>query len=361
MNKCKVCEFRGVWIATVFGLDWPKTLNDVEAQMEEFIEILDILESLNFNVVFVQIRPVSDAFYKSKINPWSEYLTGTQGKDPGYDPLKFMICETHKRNMEFHAWLNPYRITTSGTDLSVLASNHPARINPQWVLSYNNALFYNPEDPEVIKYIATTVYEIVKNYYVDGIHFDDYFYPYDYPLPEGEDRQGVVANNRREAITEMIRMVYNVIKSTRSCVSFGVSPFGVWKNKSSDPKGSESNNLEGYYSVYADSLSWIEESILDYISPQIYWTIEDKTAPYEVMVKWWVDAVRESSVDLYIGQNINNEQIAKEIREQIEINRQFKLIKGSIFYSAGNIVENNGGVVEQFKDVYSCKASIPTD
>lgn len=358
-SDCKKTEFRGVWVTTVFGIDWPKTLDDIEAQKEEFIELLDILKNLNFNAVLVQIRPMSDAFYKSKINPWSQYLTGTQGKDPGYDPLKFMIQETHKRNMEFHGWLNPYRITTVGTDLNALSENNPARINPDWVIEYDNSLFYDPENPEVINYIATTVYEIVKNYYIDGIHFDDYFYPYDYPLPEGEDREGEVANSRREAVNDMIRLVYKVIKSTRSCVSFGVSPFGVWKNKSSDIKGSDSKNLEGYYSVFADSVKWVEEEILDYISPQIYWTIDNKNTPYEVMVKWWTDVVKDSDVDLYIGQNINNEDIAIEIKKQIDINRQYDLVKGSIFYSVSNIVNNTGNVVEQFKEVYNCKAITP--
>ena len=236
-NRCTLVEFRGVWIASVYNIDWPKTLDNPEAQKQEFIEILDKLQSLNINAIFVQIRPTSDALYKSYINPWSKYLTGEQGKYPGYDPLQFMIEETHKRNMEFHAWLNPYRITTQGTDLNELAPNNPARIKPEWVLEFNNALFYDHENPEVIEYVAITVYEIIKKYDVDGIHFDDYFYPYDYPLPEGE-----VANNRRESVNNLIRTIYKVIKSTKPSVQFGVSPYGVWKNKSSDLIGSESNS-----------------------------------------------------------------------------------------------------------------------
>ena len=206
-NRCTLVEFRGVWIASVYNIDWPKTLDNPEAQKQEFIEILDKLQSLNINAIFVQIRPTSDALYKSYINPWSKYLTGEQGKYPGYDPLQFMIEETHKRNMEFHAWLNPYRITTQGIDLNELVQNNPARIKPEWVLEFNNALFYDPENPEVIEYVAITVYEIIKKYDVDGIHFDDYFYPYDYPLPEGEDRDGEVANNRREAVNNSFELI----------------------------------------------------------------------------------------------------------------------------------------------------------
>lgn len=359
-NKCKLVEFRGVWIATVYNIDWPKTLDNPEAQKQEFIEILDKLKSLNINAVFVQIRPSSDAFYKSCINPWSQYLTGKQGKYPGYDPLQFMIKETHKRNIEFHAWLNPYRITTQGTDLSKLAPNNPARINPNWVLEFENSLFYDPENPQVIEYIATTVFEIIKKYDIDGIHFDDYFYPYNYPLPEGEDRDGEVANDRREAVNNLIRVVYKVIKSTKPSVQFEVSPFGVWKNKSSDPLGSESNNLESYYDIYMDTLTWIKEEIVDYVAPQIYWETDNKYSTYEDLVSWWNNVVKNTKVKLYIGQNIGFEATSNEIDKEIEINREYENISGNILFSASNIMDNTNNVVEQLKTVYNCKAILPT-
>ena len=359
-NRCTLVEFRGVWIASVYNIDWPKTLDNPEAQKQEFIEILDKLQSLNINAIFVQIRPTSDALYKSYINPWSKYLTGEQGKYPGYDPLQFMIEETHKRNMEFHAWLNPYRITTQGTDLNELAPNNPARIKPEWVLEFNNALFYDPENPEVIEYVAITVYEIIKKYDVDGIHFDDYFYPYDYPLPEGEDRDGEVANNRREAVNNLIRTIYKVIKSTKPSVKFGVSPYGVWKNKSSDLIGSESNSLESYYDLYMDTLTWVDEHIVDYIAPQIYWTTYNNDSNYEVMVSWWNDVVKDSGVRLYIGQNINDLDIASEIYKQIEINREYENVSGNILFSASDIVNDTDNVVMQLKEAYNCKAILPT-
>lgn len=354
-NRCTLVEFRGVWIASVYNIDWPKTLDNTEAQKQEFIEILDKLDSLNINAIFVQVRPTSDALYKSYINPWSKYLTGEQGKYPGYDPLQFMIEETHKRDMEFHAWLNPYRITTQGTDLNELAPNNPARIKPEWVLEFNNALFYDPENPEVIEYVAITVYEIIKKYDVDGIHFDDYFYPYDYPLPEGE-----VANNRREAVNNLIRTIYKVIKSTKPSVQFGVSPYGVWKNKSSDLIGSESNSLESYYDLYMDTLTWIDEHIVDYIAPQIYWSTDNNDSNYEVMVSWWNDVVKDSGVRLYIGQNINDLDIASEIYKQIEINREYENVSGNILFSARDIMNDNDNIVMQLKEAYNCKAILPT-
>lgn len=354
-NRCTLVEFRGVWIVSVYNIDWPKILDNTEAQKQEFIEILDKLQSLNINAIFVQVRPTSDALYKSYINPWSKYLTGEQGKYPGYDPLQFMIEETHKRNMEFHAWLNPYRITTQGTDLNELAPNNPARIKPEWVLEFNNALFYDPENPEVIEYVAITVYEIIKKYDVDGIHFDDYFYPYDYPLPEGE-----VANNRREAVNNLIRTIYKVIKSTKPSVQFGVSPYGVWKNKSSDLIGSESNSLESYYDLYMDTLTWIDENTIDYIAPQIYWSTDNNDSNYEVMVSWWNDVVKDSGVRLYIGQNINDLDIASEIYKQIEINREYEYVSGNILFSASDIMNDNDNIVMQLKEAYNCKAILPT-
>ncbi|CEO08986.1 glycoside hydrolase family 10 protein [Paraclostridium sordellii] len=371
---CKLYEFRGVWVATVYDIDWPKTKDNPEAQKQEFIELLDKVQSLNLNAVFVQVRPTSDAFYDSKINPWSAFLTGVQGKYPGYDPMKFMIEETHKRNMQFHAWLNPYRITTKGTDLSVLADNNPAKLHPEWVLSHNDALFYNPQNQEVINYVATTVFEIVSNYDVDGIHFDEYFYPYGYPPPEGECGCGCLctcncicgceyvcedtAENRRAAINNLIKTVYRVIKATKPNVEFGVSPFGVWKNKSSDVTGSNTNALEGYYDLYIDSLSWIQEGIIDYIAPQVYWETTNVDNPYETLVKWWASIVDGTKVKLYIGQNINKKETAREVDREIEINRQYKEVKGNILFSYRDIAENNEGVVEKLQRVYAEKACI---
>lgn len=333
-------EFRGVWITTVYNIDWPKVINNELGQKEEFLNILDKIKSLNIDNVFVQVRAASDSLYKSNINPWSKYLTGTQGLDPGYDPLQFMIVEAHKRNIKFHAWINPYRVTTKGTDLNKLDTSNPARLNPNWILQYDNSLFYDPENKYVQSYIQDTIHEIITNYWVDGIHFDDYFYPYNYPLPLGESRDGTIGNNRRDAINELIRQSYKTIKSINKNIEFGVSPFGIWKNKSSDIKGSETDKLESYYGVYADSLKWIDEGTIDYISPQLYFNINQVGSDYEILLRWWNNIVQDKNIKLYIGQGIYKDEIAKELEAQIKLNRKFKNVNGNILFSFKDINNN---------------------
>ena len=345
-------EFRGAWISTVFSADFPSVQNDIEGQKKEFTEKLDKLKALGMNAVIVQVRPKGDAFYKSELNPWSGVLTGEQGKDPGYDPMAFMIEEAHKRGMEFHAWLNPYRITTSGTDLTKLSEDNMARKNPDWVLSYNNALYYNPEMEEVKQYVVDTVSEIVKNYDVEGIHFDDYFYPSNYPLEVGTDREGEEANERRNHVNEMVEQVSNAIESINPKVQFGISPMGIWKNDTSDPLGSDTNGSEGYYTVFADAKTWIEEGLIDYIVPQIYWEIGNAYADYETVLSWWSELVEGSEVDLYIGQGIYKDAVAGEITKQLDINKKYNT-QGSIFFSARDLLDNRSDCGTAIKKYYT--------
>ena len=273
---------QAAWLTTAWSLDWPKTKNNSTAQKKELIEILDTLKDTGINTVMFQVRPYGDAMYKSSINPWSKELTGTQGKEPGYDPLAFIIQEAHTRGMKVHAWLNPYRVVSSGTDVNVLSSNHLARQNPSLLIENRGGLYYNPDLQEVKDHISNTVGEIVSNYDIDGITFDDYFYPTDYPLPQGEDKDGVVANARREHINQMILQVKNTIKSIKPWVRFGVSPRGVWKNKMNDANGSDTGYAkESYYSDYADTVKWVKEGYIDYIIPQVYWEIEHNVAPFK--------------------------------------------------------------------------------
>lgn len=351
-NAADSKDFRGVWIATVYGLDYPSVQNNIEAQKNEFTQKLDKLKALGMNAVVVQVRPKGDAFYESELNPWSAVLTGIQGKDPGYDPMEFMIGEAHKRGMEFHAWMNPYRITTSGTDLAALSSDNMARKNPDWIITYNGAMYYNPAKTEVKEYIRDTVGEIVKNYDVDGIHFDDYFYPYSYPLPEGQTRDGVEANARREHINDMVRMVSEEIREVKTDVQFGISPFGIWKNSSSDPTGSATNGGEGYYSVYGDAKKWVEKGWIDYIVPQLYWEKGNAYADYEVLVKWWSNLVKGTGVSLYVGQGIYKDIVAKEITEQLELNDECG-VNGSIFFSARDLFDDRQGAATELKKYYS--------
>ncbi len=365
-------EMRGVWISSVYNMDWPKTKNNIAAQKSEYINLLDKLKSIGINTVVVQIRPKSDALYKSDINPWSEYLTGTQGKDPGYDPLPFLIEEAHKRGLEFHAWLNPYRITTSGIDTSKLAENHPAKLHPEWVVKHSisggEALIYNPGLPEVRQYIVDTVREIVTNYNIDGIHFDDYFYRSNTEDEETYKQYGNGLSKddwRRENVNTLLQDVKSCIKSIKPNVRFGVSPSGIWRNKSNDSTGSDTRGKESYSSDFADTRTWIKRKLVDYITPQIYWPIGYNVADYEKLIPWWANEVKNSGVDLYIGQGIykqgedsnGNQNIAAEIKDEINLNRQYNEIKGSIHFSARDIIRNTN-LQNDLKEIYSNKPQI---
>lgn len=348
-------EMRAVWISTVYSADFPSSLNDAEAQKTEFIEKLDQAQALGLNTVVVQIRPKGDAFYKSELNPWSAVLTGTQGQDPGYDPMAFMIEEAHKRGMEFHAWMNPYRITTSGTDLAALSADNMARQHPDWILTYNNAMYYNPAKEEVKQYIIDTVAEVVENYDVDAIHFDDYFYPSNYPIPEGENRDGATANARRDDVNDLVRRVHQKIKSIDDSVAFGISPMGIWKNNTSDAEGSETSGTEGYYSVFGDAKKWIEEGWVDYIVPQIYWETGNQHADYETLVQWWNNVVDGTDVDLYIGHGIYKDTVAGEIIKEMEINEKYDQVDGSFFFSLRDLLQDREGVATVLQQYYAQK------
>lgn len=340
-------NMQAVWIATVFNIDFPSTKNNAIAQKNEYIEKLDKLKAIGINTVVVQVRPKADALYRSDINPWSDVLTGIQGKDPGYDPMAFMIEEAHKRGMAFDAWLNPYRITTSGMDESTLCAEHPAILHPDWVISHNNALYFNPELEEVKNHIVATVKEIVENYDVDAIHFDDYFYPSNYPLPQGEGRDGVTANSRRQNINDMIERVSAAIKDTKKDVLFGISPSGIWKNNTSDPTGSDTAGNESYYSVCADVRTWIKNEWIDYVVPQIYWETGNKAADYETLVEWWANEVKGTGVNLYIGQGIYRDVVAKQIDVQLAINQNYSEVGGSFYYNLTNLLADIAGCKEK--------------
>lgn len=356
-------EMRAAWVSTVYNLDWPKTKNNASKQKQELTQLMDKLKGCGINTIVLQVRPESDALYKSSINPWSKYLTGTQGKDPGYDPLAFAIQEAHKRGMELHAWMNPYRVTSSGTDLNSLVSSHPARKNPSWVIKYNNKMYYDPGNPAVVDYLVKTVKEVVDKYDVDGIHFDDYFYPSSsFPddasykaYGKGQDRN----NWRRENVNTLLKKVKAVVNARSGC-EFGVSPFGIWRNKSADcPDGSETSGSQSYYNMLADSRTWIRKGYVDYIVPQIYWPIGLKVADYSKLVKWWANEVKGYDVDLYIGQGIykqgqssySGQNIAKEIKNQININKKYDTVKGSMYFSARDIV-NNASIYNDLKSMY---------
>lgn len=357
-------EMRAAWISTVYNIDWPSTKNNESKQKQEYINLLDKLQSTGINTVVVQVRPKSDAIYKSTINTWSEYLTGVQGKDPGYDPLPFLIEEAHKRGMEFHAWFNPYRITMADESLTKLPANHPAIKNPGWVVKHGNKYYYNPGLPEVKKYIVDSVMEVVNKYDIDGVHFDDYFYPgVSFDDADAYSKYGNGVNKddwRRETVNDLLRQVKAAVKASKPNVVFGVSPAGIWRNKSaSEPTGSDTSGNESYVGTYADTRAWIRQGLVDYVVPQLYWPIGLKAADYSKLVAWWANEVKGTNVDLYIGQGIykqgqssyGGQNIAKEIVQQVELNRKYPEIKGSMYFSAKDII-NSTSLQNDLKKLY---------
>lgn len=304
-------EMRGVWVSSVYNLDYPSSpTTDPDKLKAEADEILDNCVKWGLNAVFLQVRPSGDALYKSDLFPWSKYLTGSVGTAPqdGFDPLEYWVEAAHKRGLELHAWINPYRITRSkDTEWNSLPSTHPAKMNPDWVVKYSDGNYYfNPGIPEVRDLVTRGAVEIVQNYDVDGLHMDDYFYPgTDFNDAATYQKYGSsfsnIADFRRDSVNQLIAQLDTAVHNIDPDIQFGISPSGIWANKSTDPRGSNTNGSEHYVSSYADSLYWIENGLVDYIIPQIYWEIGHKLADFATLADWWNDAVAGSDVHLYIG------------------------------------------------------------
>lgn len=304
-------EMRGVWVSSVYNLDYPSSpTTDPDKLKAEADEILDNCVKWGLNAVFLQVRPSGDALYKSDLFPWSKYLTGSVGTAPqdGFDPLEYWVEAAHKRGLELHAWINPYRITRSkDTEWNALPSTHPAKMNPDWVVKYSDGNYYfNPGIPEVRDLVTRGAVEIVQNYDVDGLHMDDYFYPgTDFNDAATYQKYGSsfsnIADFRRDSVNQLVAQLDTAVHNIDPDIQFGISPSGIWANKSTDPRGSNTNGSEHYVSSYADSLYWIENGLVDYIIPQIYWEIGHKLADFATLADWWNDAVAGSDVHLYIG------------------------------------------------------------
>lgn len=304
-------EMRGVWVSSVYNLDYPSSpTTDPDKLKAEADEILDNCVKWGLNAVFLQVRPSGDALYKSDLFPWSKYLTGSVGTAPqdGFDPLEYWVEAAHKRGLELHAWINPYRITRGkDTEWNSLPSTHPAKMNPYWVVKYSDGNYYfNPGIPEVRDLVTRGAVEIVQNYDVDGLHMDDYFYPgTDFNDAATYQKYGSsfsnIADFRRDSVNQLVAQLDTAVHNIDPDIQFGISPSGIWANKSTDPRGSNTNGSEHYVSSYADSLYWIENGLVDYIIPQIYWEIGHKLADFATLADWWNDAVAGSDVHLYIG------------------------------------------------------------
>ncbi|HEY4389876.1 MAG TPA: family 10 glycosylhydrolase [Paenibacillus sp.] len=365
-------ELRGAWVSTVYNLDWPSSTSTgkAEAQKQDFVKLLDDLQGMGINAVFVQVRPSGDAFYPSNLVPWSSYLTGVSGKDPGYDPLQFMIDETHRRGMEFHAWFNPFRASTD-TNTSKLANNHVANSNPEWIVKFANKLYINPGIPEAREHVINAIMEVVNRYDIDGVHLDDYFYPSGETKtsPFNDDstfkqynpkRLSDKGDWRRDNINEFVKDLGRSVHQVKPNVSFGISPFGVWRNKSTDPTGSDTKaGMTAYDSTYADVRAWIQNGWIDYVAPQIYWSLSFNVAKYDTLVDWWAKEVAGSSVKLYIGHapyKLGTSEAgwnsAQEIINQLKYNSGVPEVRGSIFFSAKELRKNPLGLIPLLQSYY---------
>ncbi|MFC3344594.1 family 10 glycosylhydrolase [Paenibacillus abyssi] len=370
-----VSGMRGAWVSAVYNLDWPtsKSYGNEEQQKEDYKRLLDDLQGMGINAVFVQIRPAADALYPSLLVPWSAYLTGVQGQAPSYDPLAFMIEETHRRGMEFHAWFNPFRAGVNA-DTSKLAENHVALQHPDWIVmgedkERKKMPYINPGIPEARQHIIDTIMEVVNNYNIDGVHLDDYFYPSN--MIFNDDAAFLLYNNRnvldrnewrRDNINQFVRQLGESIHKAKPNVEYGISPFGVWRNSSVDPTGSDTRaSVTAYDSMHADVRTWIRNGWIDYVAPQLYWSMTFSPARYDKLADWWANEVKGTSVDLYIGHSpykLGKEagwESSQEIINQLRYNQIHPEIKGDIFFRAENLRSNPLGLIEALRTYYEVK------
>lgn len=373
-------QMRAEWIASVTNIDWPSRpgLSAAE-QQAELLGWYDEAVDLGLNTVIVQVRPTADAFWPSPYEPWSTWLTGKQGQDPGYDPLKFAVSQAHKRHLEFHAWFNPYRISMN-TDLNALVPTHPARVHPEWVIPYGGKLYYDPGRPDVQQFTIDAIMDAVRHYDIDAVHFDDYFYPYPVAGQTFDDADTFaefggdfdnIEDWRRHNIDTLISRLSDAIHTVKRHVQFGVSPFAIWRNSSTDPEGSPTQGgVETYDDLFADTRKWVREGWLDYIAPQVYWNIGFEVADYAKLVPWWANVVDGTGVNLYIGQA--NYKVAdpaqnpawhdpNEMSKHLTFNKDYPQVRGDIYFSAKDVrADKLGHMTIVKRDHYGHPAHPPT-
>ena len=360
-------EFRAAWVATVDNIDWPTKGNyNSDSQKVEYTRMLDMHQRNGINAVIVQVRPATDAFYPSQYEPWSEWLTGKQGKPPSpyYDPLEFMIEEAHKRGMEFHAWCNPYRAVFNIAKSSI-APTHVTKLHPEWFLNYGDTKYFDPGNKEAQNFVVKVIRDIVSRYDIDAVHFDDYFYPYriagkEFPDDKSFEKYGNGLNRedwRRSNVDSIIVMLERAIKEEKKYCRFGISPFGVWRNKDKDPEGSETQaGQTNYDDLYADILLWLKNGWIDYVAPQLYWEFEHPRAPYQPLLDWW--STHSYGKHCYIGLGIYRAgsnaawKDKTQLPRQIEALRQRPEIQGAIYFSSKSFVKNPNGWSDSLKNNY---------
>ncbi len=358
-------EFRGAWIQCVNG-QFQGLSRD--AMQTTLVTQLDELQKDGVNAIIFQVRAECDALYPSKLEPWSRYLTGRQGlaPQPYWDPLAWMIDQCHKRGMELHAWINPYRAKTKGT--TQLAATHVANTRPGSVFAYAEQLILDPASRENRDYICRVADDIVSRYDIDGFHIDDYFYPYPAPgevIPDQEafrrDARGLknIGDWRRDNVNVFVKQLSETIHQRKPWVKFGISPFGIYRNQKSDPaNGSATNGLQNYDDLYADVLLWVNNGWVDYCVPQLYWQIGHNAADYETLIKWWDK--HASNRPLFIGedvertvkypdpQNPNSNQMPAKFR----LHRQMHHVDGTVLWYAKAVADNVGNYGSMLRSVY---------
>jgi len=346
-------EFRGAWVASVYNLDWPsKPGLDAARQQAELRAILDRARSLGLNAILLQVRPAGDALYASKIEPWSAFLTGAQGAEPSYDPLAFAVKEAHARGIELHAWFNPFRAATNGK--GSFAKNHISRVRPEWVRPHGSLLWLDPGVPEARDYVLRVVLDVVKRYDIDGVHIDDYFYPYpakgisDFADGASWKTYGVAsgmskADWRRDNINRFVETLYKSVKAEKPAVKVGISPFGIWRP--GVPATTEAQ-LDAYDMLYCDAKLWLERGWCDYLSPQLYWSIEPAKQSFPVLLDWW-RAQSKAGRPVWPGiatERIGAKRPASEIANQIAITRRGTDRPGHIHWNMKALMQDRGGI-----------------
>ncbi|MFE2101305.1 MULTISPECIES: glycoside hydrolase family 10 protein [unclassified Streptomyces] len=357
-------EMRGVWLATVANRDWPsKSGLTADAQRAELTAHLDRAVRDRLNTVILQVRPTADALWPSPYEPWSEYLTGTQGRNPGWDPLGTAVREAHARGLQLHAWFNPYRVANH-TDPTRLAASHPARRHPDWVVPYGGRLYYNPGLPEVRAFVEQAMLDAVVRYPVDAVHFDDYFYPYpvagqtfddDAAYDEYGGDFDTRAAWRRDNIDKLVRETAAAVKQVRPGTRFGISPFGVWRNATTDSRGSDTRaGVQTYDDLHADTRKWVRKHWIDYIVPQLYWHIGFAAADYATLVDWWAKAAEGTRTQLYIGEALYKAGAAgqpSQWQDPVELSRHLTLaagypqVRGHVFFAAKDVAADPAGAM----------------
>jgi uncharacterized lipoprotein YddW (UPF0748 family) len=372
-------ELRGMWVATVANIDFPSRPGlSAAAQQRELLSLLDVAVERRLNTVILQVRPTADALWPSPYEPWSEVLTGEQGRDPGWDPLGFAVEEAHRRGLELHAWFNPYRIANHD-DPSRLVPTHPARLHPEWVVPYGGKLYYNPGLPEVRHFVEDAIFDAVENYDIDAVHWDDYFYPYPVAGQTFDDDEAFArhgggfasrADWRRDNVDRLVRETHERLHRTKPQVDFGISPFAIWRNASTDPTGSDTQGgVETYDDLYADTRKWVKEGWIDHVVPQVYWNIGFTVADYAKLVPWWADVVSGTGVKLYVGEALYKVaspsqgapwQDPAELSKHLTFCADHPQVRGNVFFSANQVVADPlGAMTRVAEDHYRVRVRPP--